>query len=111
MIYHVYDHYEILKSLASAKNPTTIIIDTLETKNTLNSKIPMIEWAIEDDDSTSAYYADQHDNYLVGHPTRYYLDMVLNSFGYVKINESDYVMGVNKNRSTHVYEKNRRNIL
>jgi len=104
IIYHIHDHYNVLESVTKNK-PKIVIIEIKETKNTLNTNYPMIDWKVEDAANPVNGSNSNYDTVLVGFPNSKWLDLAMEQLNYMKINESLFEMVLRKYmRSSHVYK-------
>ena len=103
LLYHVHDHYEIIKSIAKSK-PLYIIIDTEENEAIKHNPEPLIHWSTESRLMSMLGWDDEQSNILVGHPNTAWLDLSMSLVGYEKIKETKFLDdSIIKNRSIHVY--------
>jgi predicted nicotinamide N-methyase len=115
LMYHVHDHYPILESIVKA-TPQTIIIETDEDKNIMDSSKAMISWALDDISSNPlAGWYKQQDHVPVGFPNPAWFDLIMSTFGYKKEKQKQFSiwkgteLEINLNtslsRTVHVYTK------
>lgn len=77
ILYHVHDHYDILRSTCLS-NVKTVFIET----GIHNDIDPTIFWKIEPTFEMNSGYIDGKVNIPVGYPSVSYLDIIMNSLGY-----------------------------
>lgn len=105
VMYHVHDHYEILKSVTDSR-PRSIIIDTLENVDIMNDPEPRINWKSEPANvDINGKFKDQ-ETVEIGHPNFAWIRQAMESLGYrsKKYNVYQMFRYHNNFRSTQVYE-------
>ncbi len=113
IMYHVHDHVAILESIADAL-PQCIIIETLNDTSISYMHRPMISWKTENTNSLFTAARNSKDVTLVGFPNPVWFDLAMNSLGYSKRKQRDYVYSMEyavpvsekiQNRTVLVYTK------
>jgi 2-polyprenyl-3-methyl-5-hydroxy-6-metoxy-1,4-benzoquinol methylase len=112
LLYHVHDHYEILKTV-SQTDIKNIIIETGENKNIMNSSEPLIWWRTEHTlDNISGWH--NHDLKIpVGYPNLSWFKMIMSNLNYNWVSTTVRTGSVSKNspeefkqhRSIHVFQR------
>jgi hypothetical protein len=112
IMYHVYDHYQILSAITESGIPT-IIIETGENSDIANSTDPLIWWRIEETFEDRAGWAYNLDRIPVGYPNFAWFKMIMSELGYNSISTHNMVISQSRSnpqeftqtRSTYVFEK------
>ena len=89
IMYHVHDHYDIIKSIASA-SPENIIIETEEHPDLVNSDKPAVGWRSEIDNGEITGFVQGEKNLFVGLPNPVWFKFILEEFGYIRTNIQFY---------------------
>lgn len=112
ILYHIHDHYPVIKSICAA-DPQHIILETVDFTKGNETDTPCIYWKNEQTLFRLHAWDDSNPLVPVGLPNTAWLDMVLNSFGYRRIRHSrntswgtiDLLAEREVLRMVYVYEK------
>lgn len=82
MLYHVSNHYDILRNLSDSK-AETMIIEISESHEFRDEHTPNILWHNKENTKlTLNGYSKEHNNILVGHPNQSWINMAMKEFGW-----------------------------
>jgi SAM-dependent methyltransferase len=98
IMYHVYDHYQILLSIAKA-NVDTIIIETAEADSITNSIEPLVWWRVENTFERIAGWSENFKKIPVGYPNESWFKMILNELQYECLGKTQHRMSTSKHNS------------
>ena len=83
VMYHVHDHYDILKSLCQS-NVKNIVIMNRESTEIIDSDMPLIWWKYEPTFELLAGFYENQTKALVGYPHPAWIDLTMNELGFSK---------------------------
>lgn len=104
VIYHVANHYEILKNLSNS-NASVMIIENRDTHKFYNSFTPNIYWRYESTNDIMNGYSEKHDQILVGKPNQTWINMAMKELGWTLIKTDYIVMSDKEPRCCSVFER------
>jgi hypothetical protein len=112
ILYHIQDHYPVIKSICAA-SPQHIILETVDFTKGNETDTPCIYWRNEQTQIRLHAWNYGESAVPVGLPNTAWLDMVLNSFGYHRIRQSrnttwgtiDLLPERQVSRMVYVYQK------
>jgi hypothetical protein len=112
ILYHIQDHYPVIKSICAA-SPQHIILETVDFTKGNETDTPCVYWRNEQTQIRLHAWNYGESAVPVGLPNTAWLDMVLNSFGYHRIRQSrnttwgtiDLLPERQVSRMVYVYQK------
>lgn len=105
VIYHVSNHYEILRNLSDS-TATTMIIEKMDSHKFHDSPIPNIYWEHESVSVSRNGYSEKHDEILVGKPNQAWINSVMKELGWRLIKtEHFYNKHPSRQRAISVFER------
>jgi len=81
LLYHISNHYEILRNLSKSK-ARNIIIENSETPKFVNDHTPNIDWIQESVHDTMNGWAESNENVLVGRPNQSWINIAMAELGW-----------------------------
>lgn len=97
VIYHVSNHYEILRKL-SHSDAKTMIIENSESHQFRNEHTPNIFWHRENTQDTMNGHSNVHDYILVGYPNQTWIYMAMKELGWTLQKTEYFVMDLDQKR-------------
>jgi len=89
VMYHVHDHYDILKSLCQP-GVNSMVIMTREADQVMDADIPLIWWKHEPSFELTAGFHEDRDTVLVGYPNTVWFDIVMSELGFARTAATRY---------------------
>ena len=83
VMYHMHDHYDILKSICQS-NVKNIVIVNCEATEIIDSDMPLIWWKYEPTFELFAGFCENQTRALVGYPNPAWIDLTMNELGFSK---------------------------
>jgi 2-polyprenyl-3-methyl-5-hydroxy-6-metoxy-1,4-benzoquinol methylase len=103
VMYHVHDHYDILKSL-SQPGVNSLVIMTREADQVIDSDMPLIWWKHEPAFELVAGFHEDRDTVLVGYPNTVWFDLVMAELGFARTASTRYHEFISQQR-THEFKQ------
>lgn len=107
-LYHVHDHFQILKSFADSKIANIIIETTMTTSRGPMAQFdyPYMEWDEETTNLIGNGWFESQSSISVGYPNSKWIDQTMSQLGYHRTRNVDYFPDkFPAVRSVHVYQK------
>ena len=98
VMYHVHDHYDILKSLCQP-SVTSLVIMTREADQVIDSDMPLIWWKYEPAFELVAGFHEDRDTVLVGYPNTVWFDLVMAELGFARTASTRYHEFISQQRT------------
>lgn len=114
VMYHVHDHYDILKNICQG-NVSSIVIEVGEDHTIMHSDQPLIAWKKEKTFESLSGFFNNDDEVLVGYPNAKWFDVAMDIFGFERIDTATFDIHESsqkinqfiRHRSVFLYQKTR----
>jgi 2-polyprenyl-3-methyl-5-hydroxy-6-metoxy-1,4-benzoquinol methylase len=112
IMYHVHDHFNILKAICQS-SVVNVVIETGEDNEIKNLSSPLIAWKTEPTFELISGFVNTEKQILVGYPNTAWFDLAMNNLGFHRVatNTEDIYHSVQQidqfkqQRSVHLYKR------
>jgi len=91
VIYHVPNHYEILRNLSDS-SAKTMIIENRDSHKFYDCQTPNVYWEYEPVSDTMNGYSEKHDQILIGKPNQVWINTAMKELGWKLIKTEHFYM-------------------